>query len=340
MTSWKPVSILRLYRRTAVVATATATTISHHGIMKGYSYYSTTVIRCALLSLRNQLWQRHEILRANATVPLLHSCISSSADSSLDLPHLSRRISSTSSADGLNLEDKTIMEQITMAKAKLRAVATNIPSQLYQHILHDLSSGHVPPSFHAVVMGQPCVAFRGGQNYNKDTTKHQLLAENAVAGHGEDLTQERIASRKDSPLSLESDAVLLDRSINDDGSPCLRLQDVGTVIFVYNVQATNVAVHLVNQKAIMCGYGVESTHLIGTLGIEREKQGVTSWYLLTHPQSRGAITTCFNTDSNSLMIGSPGIGKSWSLLYALQQALLYDNSNVLLFACKQEETLS
>jgi hypothetical protein len=38
------------------------------------------------------------------------------------------------------------------------------------------------------------------------------------------------------------------------------------------------------------------------------------------------------------MIGSPGIGKSFSLLYALQQALLYDRALVLLYSCCQFET--
>jgi hypothetical protein len=34
------------------------------------------------------------------------------------------------------------------------------------------------------------------------------------------------------------------------------------------------------------------------------------------------------------MVGSPGIGKSWSLIYALRQACLFDGANVCLFVTK------
>jgi hypothetical protein len=175
LTLWKPVSILRLYRRTAAVTTATATTIAHHGIiMKGYSY-STTVIRCAS-SLRKTN-RGGGIISFERTLLFLSFTVVFDLwlISNLNLPHRSRRISSTSSADP-NLEDKTIMEQITMAQSKIKCgCKKKIPSQLYQDMLHDLSTGHVPPSFHAVVMGQPCVAFRGGKNNNNKDTTTQLL---------------------------------------------------------------------------------------------------------------------------------------------------------------------
>jgi hypothetical protein len=56
--------------------------------------------------------------------------------------------------------------------------------------------------------------------------------------------------------------------------------------------------------------------------------------LLTRPESRGVIAECFQGDSTSAIIGSPGIGKSWTLLYALQQSLLYEEKIVLFFASK------
>ena len=38
------------------------------------------------------------------------------------------------------------------------------------------------------------------------------------------------------------------------------------------------------------------------------------------------------------MVGNPGIGKSWTLIYALQQALLYENACVLL--CFQKDKMA
>jgi hypothetical protein len=309
------------------MAVASATICRHES--KGC--FDSTVSRRASSSQVRLLNQ--QIPRSIAAVPLFSSFIRPSADSNLNFPLLLRMITSASSIFP-NLADKSIVDQIAMAKEKLSAVSKNIPPELYHDIMDYLSSGHVPPSFHAVVMGQPCVAFRGNEN-NSNTTKHQLQTEKASAGHDEEkFTLHEIKSAL--PFDVGSQAFDLEGSINDDGSPQLRLRDLGNNIFEYNINATNVAVHLVNKKAIMCGHGVESTHLIGMLGIERGVGGATSWNLVTHPQSRGAIATCFNTDSTSLMIGSPGIGKSWTLLYALQQALLYDNTNVLLFACKVE----
>jgi hypothetical protein len=160
------------------------------------------------------------------------------------------------------------------------------------------------------------------------------------AGHDPSWTEDHITEAKEPLFMLGDKAHLIEEAITDK-APHLHLGDSewGTInIFDYDIEATNVAVHLVNQPATMCGYGVEATHMIGLLDIKREEAHVKSWNLLTHPQSRGSIATCFDTRDASLMIGSPGIGKSWSLLYALQQALLYNNALVLLYACKNSKT--
>jgi hypothetical protein len=54
--------------------------------------------------------------------------------------------------------------------------------------------------------------------------------------------------------------------------------------------------------------------------------------LITFSLSRGVVADCFGHSKPGCVhafVGSPGIGKSWSLIYALQQALLYDNACVL-----------
>jgi hypothetical protein len=61
--------------------------------------------------------------------------------------------------------------------------------------------------------------------------------------------------------------------------------------------------------------------------------------LITRNLSRGIVADCFRRskqNSGYAIVGSPGIGKSWTLLYALQQALLYNGACVAFFQLKSE----
>jgi hypothetical protein len=57
-------------------------------------------------------------------------------------------------------------------------------------------------------------------------------------------------------------------------------------------------------------------------------------FLITRPESCGVVSSCFDFKDTSAIVGSPGIGKSWQLLYALQQALMFDGANVMLLVPK------
>jgi hypothetical protein len=84
----------------------------------------------------------------------------------------------------------------------------------------------------------------------------------------------------------------------------------------------------------MAGEDIEVTTLVKLFpGIKGEKN------LITRSMSRGVVADCFHLlqpDTTYAIVGNPGIGKSWTLLYALQQALLYENSLVLLFLKSKE----
>jgi hypothetical protein len=59
--------------------------------------------------------------------------------------------------------------------------------------------------------------------------------------------------------------------------------------------------------------------------------------LLTRRLSRGVMASCFRVITPRAVLaitGSPGIGKTWTLLYGLQQALLYKEAYVLFFKQK------
>jgi hypothetical protein len=69
-------------------------------------------------------------------------------------------------------------------------------------------------------------------------------------------------------------------------------------------------------------------------------EAYSAYNLVTRPQSRGVVANCFGAlkkASTLAITGSPGIGKSWTLLYALQQALLYDNASVIFWQQKQNK---
>jgi hypothetical protein len=61
--------------------------------------------------------------------------------------------------------------------------------------------------------------------------------------------------------------------------------------------------------------------------------------LITRNLSRGIVADCFRRSKKNsayAIVGSPGIGKSWTLLYALQQSLLYKGACVAFFQQKEQ----
>ena len=102
----------------------------------------------------------------------------------------------------------------------------------------------------------------------------------------------------------------------------------------FSHELTDFAVELVNTDAKMLGNDVESTKLTSIPFMINS--GDESLELFTRPESRGVVSNIFHRFADKLAVGSvaaitgsPGIGKSWALLFALQQALLYDGANVL-----------
>jgi hypothetical protein len=114
------------------------------------------------------------------------------------------------------------------------------------------------------------------------------------------------------------------RSAVDDSSYCWK----------FNLKYTKAITSLVNTPATMAGEDIEVTELLVPFPLD-ETSGRN---LITRRLSRGVTANCFlksECSDNYTIIGSPGTGKSWTLIYALQQALLYDNACVIL--CFQKE---
>jgi phosphoribosylanthranilate isomerase len=216
------------------------------------------------------------------------------------------------------VEQQAIEDQKAMAKYKLALVQTLTHNQR-SLIDQVLDSGEVPPIFHALVVPDDLRTRR---------TK-QPTCDSVVAVEGEDWAGQE--------MELEFDATNMEQVVHDE-KPFKMLIDGGIGSWKYNVRAANFAAALVNTPAQMLGHGVEATALSDPKVI---LLGPSGSHLITRPLSRGVVADCFLRNAEeplegvySAMTGSPGIGKTWTLLYALQQALLFDDVYVLFFPQK------
>jgi hypothetical protein len=112
----------------------------------------------------------------------------------------------------------------------------------------------------------------------------------------------------------------------------------------FDHKQTAFAIKLVSTNAVMLGEGIECTDL-KSIPIKINLEDL-SYNLLTRPESRGVVADVLHRfarepgrQSVAAITGSPGIGKSWTLFYALQQALLYDGATVLFFFQKIDKAV-
>jgi hypothetical protein len=98
--------------------------------------------------------------------------------------------------------------------------------------------------------------------------------------------------------------------------------------WTFDTKFTKLVTDLVNEPAEMKGHDIEVTQLKSTFQVDMRNGNK----LITRSLSRGVVADCFRElifEDSRAITGNPGIGKSWTLIYALQQALLYENSCVI-----------
>ena len=98
--------------------------------------------------------------------------------------------------------------------------------------------------------------------------------------------------------------------------------------WAFDVHYTAIVTSLVNTPGQMVGEDIEVTKLPNPFHVDVHNGN----NLITRRLSRGVVAECFERSkagSTHAIVGSPGIGKSWTLIYTLQQALLYENACVL-----------
>jgi hypothetical protein len=104
---------------------------------------------------------------------------------------------------------------------------------------------------------------------------------------------------------------------------------------------TETVCQLLNADAEMVGADVEVTEVDSDFNMGNVKE-TSATHLFTRKLSRGVVAECLNmAPADTLaIVGNPGIGKSWTLIYALQQLLLRKGACVLFFMAKSGTALA
>jgi hypothetical protein len=140
-------------------------------------------------------------------------------------------------------------------------------------------------------------------------------------------------------ISSDDDTSYMTAFFTLNGTPHLRVNDFFSKPWTFNVRYTKQVAALVNAPAKMVGEDIEVTELLSTFLVDN-KNGTN---LITRRLSRGVVGDCFELseyETDYAIVGSPGIGKSWTLIYALQQALLYVNACVIFYFAKRGRAMA
>jgi Retrotransposon hot spot protein len=124
----------------------------------------------------------------------------------------------------------------------------------------------------------------------------------------------------------------------ENPSPHLKVNESPERFWMYSQEYSQQISTLVNTPATIIGQGLEVTELSNFFRLDQE----SGRNLITRCLSRGVVADCFAKSHrchNYAIVGSPGIGKSWTLIYALQQALLYENACVVLYFQKNNNAI-
>ena len=218
-----------------------------------------------------------------------------------------------------------------------------LSSSLYDELKIDLERGIVPPRYHA--LGLPKALF------GKNAVHAQHIPSPPV--------QIQVGTvKEDSEFDLNFHAanvgeLNLDCMIDHGVGPARILDsqegeggnaDAPVAVWQFDAATSHFCVELLQARAVMLGSDLEATKVAAPRGAIDIDPDNPSHTLLTRAQSRGVVKNALELFGRAEMAqqgltvaitGLPGIGKSWTLYYALQQILLYDNASVLFVAAEQ-----
>jgi hypothetical protein len=222
--------------------------------------------------------------------------------------------------------------QVEMQKERALALWNTVKSSLVidketaRDVEVKLESGFVPPVFHAY-----CAL-----HSSKATPLNALDIKSQQDGKPSALPARvgSVSRLQDGVLS--SSVGYRSAFFDENGNARLRVEEVGrNQVWYFMDIATEHICKLVNADAEMVGEDVEVTSVESDLYIGHAVVG-NGDYLITRRASRGVVAEALGLppEATRAVVGTEGIGKSWTLIYALQQALLYNGACVLFIAAK------
>lgn len=209
---------------------------------------------------------------------------------------------------------------------------------IYDEVLQQLNEGKVPPIYHTLCRDPekrlflPNTVVSDGNSQSGSIEFSTMFVE---AG----CSTRNVNESTNEAIWYNDNFSYQDAFFATDGLGLLVVSDISLKEnWMFDMTMTNVITNLVNTSADMVGYDVEVTEMSSVFPFDKKK----GRFLLTRSLSRGVVADCFeNSEADSIyaIVGSPGIGKSWTLIYALQQALLFENVCVMFCFQKDERAL-
>jgi hypothetical protein len=204
--------------------------------------------------------------------------------------------------------------------------------EMYDQVLKQLNHGKIPPIYHTLCRDPAQRLFLPNSvvsNGNEDSEKIEISFEKVQVGQGtsQSLTDRSIWKKRDFSYG--------DAFFDNDGKALINVWDyVIEKNWEFDEEVTICVTDLVNTPAVMVGHDLEVTALPNEFPLDF----FHGRNLITRSLSRGVVGDCFKesmSGSVHSIVGAPGIGKSWNLIYALQQALLCENVCVMFFFQKK-----
>jgi hypothetical protein len=204
----------------------------------------------------------------------------------------------------------------------------------YKDVLDKLNVGEVLPIYHTLCL-DPAKRLFLPNTFVSDGNMHSGTIE-ISATHSSDYLVAPVQVGQGTSLESTNKAIwkkndfsYLDAFFDKDRQAISNVWDIRFKDYwEFDEEITSIVTDLVNSSAKMVGHDLEVTKLPSAIPVDL----LNGKNLITRNLSRGVVADCFEHSkpgSNYAIVGSPGIGKSWSLIYALQQALLFENACVM-----------
>jgi hypothetical protein len=234
----------------------------------------------------------------------------------------------TTSTSGIARQRERAIQYWNDSKAKHGEV---MKDHLHDDVITQLRQGKVLPIFHTLCRSPSERLFLPNTRVSVDDETSDMIQLST-----EPVSMGEAVKDVENEISLEDEMSYIPAFFNENGTGHFYVKDLA---FRWNFtkKYTQIVTDLVNAPADMVGEDIEVTKLVEPFAVD-QKSGHN---LITRRLSRGVVADCFAKSelcSTYAIVGNPGIGKSWTLICALQQALLYDNVCVLL--CFQKDSMA